>query len=65
VDLGNIPAGELHQRCCAMVGSVGRNQDLYAGCLGLGKGIREICDLIAGRLATVGIGKVTIRYEQG
>src|SRR5260370_16809733 len=46
-----------------MVGSVRRNQNLYSGCLGLGKGIREICDLIAGRLATIGVRKMAIRYE--
>src|SRR5580692_12347040 len=65
MDLGNITARKLNECRIPLIGGVGRDQNLYAGCFGLGKGIREVCDLIAGRLAPVGIRKVTIRYEHG
>ena len=63
MDLGNIPAGELHQRCCALVGSVGRNQYQDSRRLGLGEGSREIRNLVAHHLVPVWIRKMAIRYE--
>ncbi len=63
MDLGNISAGELHQGCCALFGSVGRNQYLDSHRLGLGEGSREIRNLVARHLVPVWIRKMTIRYE--
>src|SRR5271170_6943098 len=63
MDLGNIPAGELHQGCCALVGSVRRNQYLDSRRLGLGEGSREIRNLVAGHLVPVWIRKLAIRYQ--
>ena len=63
MDLGNIPAGELHQGCCALAGSVGRNQYLDSRRLGFGQGSREIRNLVAGRLVPVWIRNMAIGYE--
>ena len=63
MDLGNIPAGELHQGCCTLVGSVGRNQYLDSCRLGLGEGSREIRNLVACHLVPVWIRKMAICYE--
>src|SRR6202044_1328082 len=63
VDLGNIPARELHQGCCALVGSVGRNQYLDSRRFGLGESSREIRNLVARHLVPVWIRKMAIRYE--
>src|SRR5260370_34758251 len=65
VDLGNIRAGELHQGCCALAGSVGRNEYLHSRRLGLGEGSREIRNLVAHHLVPVWIRKMAIRYENG
>src|ERR1700722_8122854 len=63
MDLGNIPAGELHQGCCALVGSVGRNQYLDSRRLGLGEGSCEIRNLVARHLVPIRIRKMTVSYE--
>src|SRR6202007_1927780 len=61
VDLSNVPAGELHHGCCALVGSVGSNQYLDPRRLRLGEGSRKIRNLVARRLVAVWIRKMTIR----
>src|SRR5271170_1337480 len=63
MDLGNIPAGKLHQGCCALVGSVGRNEYLDSRRLGLGEGSRQIRNLVARRLVPVWIRQMAVRYE--
>ena len=65
VDLGNITARKLNDGRTPLIGSVGSDQNLYARGFGLGKGIRDVSDFIAGRLAPIGVWKVTIRYENG
>lgn len=63
MDFGDIAAGELHEGCVPLISRIRGDQNPYPGCFGLGEGIREVRDFIAGRLASEGMRKMTIRYE--
>jgi hypothetical protein len=65
VDLSDKAARELHEDRIPLIGGVGSDQNFYPGSFGLSEGIREVRHLIAGHLPTVGIGKMTTRYEHG
>ena len=65
VDLGDIAARELHDGRIPLIGGIGSDQNRDSGRLGLGESIREVCDLIAGRLPPVGKRKMAIRHQHG
>src|ERR1700730_8653763 len=65
VDVGDVAAGKLHDGCIPIVGFVGIDENRYAGCFGLGEGIREVSDLIPGYLSSIWIRQMAIRDEHG
>src|ERR1700678_4609217 len=65
MDLGDTSARKLHHRRIPMIRCVRARDDLDAGPLRLSQRPGEVCDLVPGRLPSVGIRQMAVCYQGG